>query len=317
MPSVGRLLRARAEKADNAEQFDDGWKLGLSVEGGGLRGVVSGAMLIAIDDLGLKGVFDGYYGTSAGSINLAYFATGGRWNTLSVYYDHLARHGFVDLSRPLRERRPALNMSVLFDQIMENEVRLDYSAVATARIPLGIGVSDLEAHEGHVITCFSSGKEVREYLRAGAWVPVLAGPPVEVNGRRLLDGAMYFRSPLDVAVLDGCTHAVLLSTDSGEPKGRPRVLAERYLARRLDRWSPGAGFAYLRASSAPPPPAGESTYRGIQALGIQVPCGGHSVGNFTTNRSSLLDGARAGYVAVMRALGTASFESPPFCLDLS
>lgn len=31
--------------------------------------------------------FDALYGTSSGSINLAYFAAGGSWEALSLYYE--------------------------------------------------------------------------------------------------------------------------------------------------------------------------------------------------------------------------------------
>src|SRR5215472_10719041 len=42
-------------------------KLGLVVEGGGMRGVVSGGALIAMERVGLTSVFDEVYGESAGA----------------------------------------------------------------------------------------------------------------------------------------------------------------------------------------------------------------------------------------------------------
>jgi hypothetical protein len=83
VPSVPELIRARAARTN------DDYTLGLTVEGGGMRGVVSGAMLIAFRDLGLAHVFDRFYGTSSGSMNLAYFAADHGWDALSVYYDYL------------------------------------------------------------------------------------------------------------------------------------------------------------------------------------------------------------------------------------
>src|SRR5215471_7011063 len=47
-------------------------KLGLVVEGGGMRGVVSGGSLIAMERVGLSSVFDEVYGESAGAINACY-----------------------------------------------------------------------------------------------------------------------------------------------------------------------------------------------------------------------------------------------------
>lgn len=55
----------------------DNFKLGLVVEGGGMRGVVTGAMLMGLQDMGLfSNVFDAVYGASAGAINATYYLTG-------------------------------------------------------------------------------------------------------------------------------------------------------------------------------------------------------------------------------------------------
>ena len=110
VPSVPELIEARTR----GER--DGFTLALTVEGGGMRGVVSGAMLIALRELGLADVFDRFYGTSSGSMNLAYFAAGGGWDALSVYYDHLVS-GFL-LRRRFRLAR--LDMDYVFDEVMRN-----------------------------------------------------------------------------------------------------------------------------------------------------------------------------------------------------
>jgi hypothetical protein len=51
----------------------DPYKLGLVVQGGGMRGVVSAGALTILHFLGLRRVFDATYGSSAGAMNLTYF----------------------------------------------------------------------------------------------------------------------------------------------------------------------------------------------------------------------------------------------------
>jgi len=51
----------------------DPYKLGLVVQGGGMRGVVSAGALTVLHFLGLRRVFDATYGSSAGAMNLTYF----------------------------------------------------------------------------------------------------------------------------------------------------------------------------------------------------------------------------------------------------
>lgn len=59
--------------------------LALSIEGGGMRGAVSGGMAAAIACLGLSNCFDSIYGSSAGSIIGSYFVS--RQLYLDVYTD--------------------------------------------------------------------------------------------------------------------------------------------------------------------------------------------------------------------------------------
>jgi len=54
-----------------------------------MGGVVSAAMLCALDDLGMTNTFDAVYAESSGAINGAYFLNGNCWHNLSIYYDDL------------------------------------------------------------------------------------------------------------------------------------------------------------------------------------------------------------------------------------
>ena len=72
-----QLLRTRCLAGSRPGQRRDPFKLGLVVEGGGMRGCVSGGALQALADLGLRDCFDALYGSSAGAINGTYFLSGG------------------------------------------------------------------------------------------------------------------------------------------------------------------------------------------------------------------------------------------------
>lgn len=51
-------------------------KVGLAIEGGGMRGCVSAGMIAAVSTLGLMDTFDAVYGSSAGSLVGAYAIAG-------------------------------------------------------------------------------------------------------------------------------------------------------------------------------------------------------------------------------------------------
>src|SRR3954453_4344286 len=53
-----------------------GARIALVVEGGRMRGAVSGGMVLALDELGLRESFHAAYGSSAGSLNAMWLASG-------------------------------------------------------------------------------------------------------------------------------------------------------------------------------------------------------------------------------------------------
>ncbi len=77
--------RYRSKSTPLSRAPDDTAMLALSIEGGGMRGAVSGGMAAAIACLGLSNAFDSVYGSSAGSIIGSYFVS--RQLYLDVYTD--------------------------------------------------------------------------------------------------------------------------------------------------------------------------------------------------------------------------------------
>ena len=53
-----------------------GARIALVVEGGGMRGAVSGGMGLGLDELGLTRSFDAAYGASAGALNALWLVAG-------------------------------------------------------------------------------------------------------------------------------------------------------------------------------------------------------------------------------------------------
>jgi len=77
--------RYHSKSLPSSRAPDDNAILALSIEGGGMRGAVSGGMAAAIACLGLSNAFDSIYGSSAGSIIGSYFVS--RQLYLDVYTD--------------------------------------------------------------------------------------------------------------------------------------------------------------------------------------------------------------------------------------
>jgi predicted patatin/cPLA2 family phospholipase len=76
---------------------------------------------------------------------------------------------------------------------------------------------------------------LKRALRASTALPLLAGPPVEIDGRRYLDAGLAESIPFHAAVAAGATHVLVLRSrrpqDHERPSGLSRVLTSLLLRR--------------------------------------------------------------------------------------
>lgn len=242
---VLEALRRRRDATDTPASRSDGLKIGLAVEGGGIRGVVSAAMLSALEDLGLASAFDAVYAASSGAINSAYFLLGGTWYPLSIYYDDLSTRQFVDFRRAARGR--ILNLGYAFDIVLDQVKPLDYAAVLASPLPLHVAVTLVDELRTETVSEFTSASDLRYALLASSWLPVATRGTAEFRGRRAVDGGVLTPHPFQLALDDGCTHVLSLSTRPIRPPRSRLTLAQRYAAQRLDRLRRGLGAGYLDA----------------------------------------------------------------------
>lgn len=178
------------------------------LSGGGSLGAVQVGMIRALLMHGLRP--DALFGTSAGALNAAYLAldpTAERARDLAAIWTTLRRGDVFPIVRwrnvfgmfsqaSLVDRRP-------LQQLIES--RLGYAHLDETRVPVTIVATDAD-----------SGAEVR--LSAGPVVPALLAstaipgllPPVDHEGRRLIDGSVVSNTPIAAAVEQGFEQIVVL-----------------------------------------------------------------------------------------------------------
>ena len=96
------LKRRRAEGSKPGSR-GDGLKIGLVVEGGGMRGCISAGAVGALLDEGYYDCFDAAYGSSAGAMNLTYYLAK-QPEGVRAYEQDLCDGTFLDLKRHLARR---------------------------------------------------------------------------------------------------------------------------------------------------------------------------------------------------------------------
>lgn len=307
------LIRLRARQGSRPGARSDDCRLALVIEGGGMRGVVSGGMVAALEHLGLRDVFDDVYGSSSGAMAGAYFvASQARFGT-TIYYQCLGGARFIRKLN-LLSRRPVMDTSYLLDHVCRDVRPLDTSAILDGDIPLNVIGSSMRDRASVTISEFACEDDVFEALRGSITVPGIAGPAVPFNGDRLFDSALYESIPLSAARAGGATHAlVLLTRTKGTTRSAPGPVASALLRFALRNQPSEIAEDWLRIHHGYAREmdeirnAEDGDCPGIHAQRIQLDGTLRNVSQLETRPAVLESAAREGFKAVFAALGLDGF----------
>jgi len=160
--AVTELLRRRARGGR-----DDGARLVLAIEGGGMRGAVSAGIAIAIDELGLTDAFDAVYGASAGALNAVWLLSGNPSDGLRPYADPALIRQYIRRSNVIRAR-PVVDTRHLVEHLYEHELPLHFDAVLADRArfhPLATDVETGRAVDLPTTRCSRTTRRCSAYAR--------------------------------------------------------------------------------------------------------------------------------------------------------
>ncbi len=312
-PTIQVLLdRARSGSTPGART--DPHRVALVVEGGAMRGVVSGGMVTGLEALGLRDAFDVVYGSSAGACAGAYFLAGQARSGARLYYEAVNNRQFIDVFRGL-QGRAIVDLDFLFDEVLRRQLPLDFEAVQRSGVELVVLASHVDGQNGaeeHVEAVrFSDFEDVHDLmgaLHASSRMPVVGGAPFTYRGMRYWDAAITQPIPIHAAFADGCTHVLVLLTLPRDTRpGKiglldrllvaPRVataspsLARMYTTR-SDRYREACHLIFTRSVSRKGPP---------YVAGIYADATSPVIGRTEVRTARLTAAARAGGQAVLAA----------------
>lgn len=204
-------------------------RVGLVLEGGGMRGVYTAGVLECFLDAGLR--FPYVIGVSAGACQASSYLSGqkGRNRRITV---ELANHPqYVSVWNLFRERS-LFGMNLLFDEIPNRLDPFDFDAFF--RDPGQFWVVATDAVTGEPFYKekgqTASGEELLTVVRASSSLPFIS-PPVRYEGRTLFDGGLSDPIPIRKSMADGNErHVVVLTKEMGYRRKpfRHRRLAGRF-----------------------------------------------------------------------------------------
>jgi predicted patatin/cPLA2 family phospholipase len=223
-----------------------GARIALVVEGGGMRGAVSGGMALGLDELGLAGAFDAAYGSSAGTLNAMWLVSGRVRDGIPTWTDAVLVGELISRRRALLRRGPVVDVRGLVEERYERLSPGLFDAVLAGRAELHPIATDVETADAvDLHDTIRDSRSLRSALRASAALPLLAGPPVTVNGRSFIDAGLSAAIPFRAALADGATHVLVLrSRRAGESVTAPGRVSGALTGRALRRISPALESAF-------------------------------------------------------------------------
>ncbi|MEU9137318.1 patatin-like phospholipase family protein [Streptomyces sp. NPDC048404] len=235
---VWGVLTERARTGSRPGARADGHRVALAIEGGGMRGIIAGGMAMALHELGLTNSFDAVYGASAGAASAAWLLSTSpeslRFWAVPKYARTLIRR-----SNPLRGR-PLVDLHAFYEVLYrygdQDCAPMDFASILASDIEYHPLATDAETGESTDLRPFiGDAAELRLALRASASLPLLAGQPVTLRGRRFYDAGVSESVPYRTALAQGATHVMVLrsrrATDVARPSRSASLIAKTVLRR--------------------------------------------------------------------------------------
>ena len=200
-----------------------------------MRGTVSAGMALALHERGLVTAFDAVYGASAGAISGAWLLSanpeGLRGWTDPDYARSLIRWSALLHRRP--RRRPVVDVETLVEVVYQTEFPMDFESILASPVeyhPLATDAATGQSTDLRPL--ITDAAELRLALRASASLPFLAGPPIELHGRRFYDAGVAESIPFRTPLEQGATHVLVLRSrrpldvaDLADPAGPAQAAA--------------------------------------------------------------------------------------------
>lgn len=245
--TVLELLHERRRQGSTPGRRTDDARLVLLIEGGSSRGAYSSGMTVAIEQLGLLPMFDAVYGSSAGSLNGAWLLCGRAERTKHAWWDPRVMRTTINPMRAF-SRQPVVDTKHLVHTIYTQVWPMGFQDILDNPVefhPIATDVLTGEAADLH--GTIHDVASLQAALRASTAMPLLAGEPVVIGGRRYLDAGLSEMVGVRTALAQKATHIVALRTTRTDelplgPSRGERVVLSRWFARH----APGVVETWLR-----------------------------------------------------------------------
>ncbi len=197
-------------------------KIGLVLEGGGMRGAYTSGVLAAFMDENIK--FPYVIGVSAGANNGANFVAEQRERNKKVFVDYVNHKDYSGLKHWIIGKS-FFNMDFLFDILPNDLVPFDYETFEKSPTVFKVCVTECSTGKPAYFekSQFKGIELMGRILRASSSLPILS-PPVEIDGKLYFDGGITDSIPIEKSIEDGNKYNVVVLTRNKGYRKEPQKL---------------------------------------------------------------------------------------------
>lgn len=215
-------------------QTDTRKKIGLVVEGGGMKCAYGAGIMDAFLDEGIT--FDYCIGVSGGSGNVASYLAGQRGRNLRFFTDHIHSPDYFGL-KSLLKTGDLFGLEYIYGDLTrrDGEDPLDFPALMKNPAEYEVVVTNALTGKPEYYGREMMRQDDYRLIMASSAIPV-ACHPVELNGTPYFDGGLTDAIPVRRAMERGCEKLVVLLTKNRDYVRKPQGM--RGLYRRVCRRYP-------------------------------------------------------------------------------
>lgn len=209
---VLEVIRDRKLSGSLPLQREDSARLAVVLEGGSSRAAFGGGMALALEELGLLETFDAVYGASAGALNGAWLVCGRTQANIHGWWSQESMRSVIKLHRFV-SRGPVVDGARLIDEVYEDVTPMGFDEILHSPVEFHPVGTDTQTGEATDLAPFIHDKaSLKAALKATTRLPILSGEPVELGGRRFVDGGIAENVPVHMALNQGATHVLAIRT---------------------------------------------------------------------------------------------------------
>ena len=184
-------------------------KLGLILEGGGVRGIYTAGVLDCFMENGIE--MDAVFGVSAGTLHALNYKAKQPKRSYRVGTKYVHDKRYMGISS-LIHTGDIFGADFCYHTLPDQLEIFDYDTYRKNPMKLYATVSNLETGKPEYVLCEDAKTQI-EYVRASASLPLLSRI-VEIDGKKYLDGGITDSIPLNAAIHMGYEKNIVVCTRS-------------------------------------------------------------------------------------------------------